>query len=45
MTALDCILIAGIVLAVGLALRAVIRSRKNGGCCGDCANCGGSCGK
>ena len=45
MTLLDYLLIAGIVLAVGLALRTWIRNRKKGKCCGDCSNCGGSCGK
>ena len=44
MNALDIALALLIALAVGLAVHAVVRMQKKGGCCGDCARCGHACG-
>lgn len=36
-------IVVGIVLAClfGLAIRSIIKQRKNGGCCGNCKSCHG----
>jgi len=39
MTAIDLLLTGAVVLALALAVRSLLRSRKNGGCCGSCAGC------
>ncbi|WP_155267212.1 FeoB-associated Cys-rich membrane protein [Ruminococcus flavefaciens] len=37
----DIVILAVIGLAVALAVRYIVKSSKNGGCCGDCGSCGG----
>lgn len=37
----DYLLIAGLICAVIGAIAIIRKQRKKGGCCGDCANCGG----
>lgn len=37
----DILILAVIALAVVFAVRYMIKSSKNGGCCGDCGSCGG----
>lgn len=48
MNTVDFILIAGLVLVIVLAMKKVLRDRKNGrSCCGsgsDCSSCGCGCG-
>ncbi|MBO4276896.1 MAG: FeoB-associated Cys-rich membrane protein [Clostridia bacterium] len=41
--AVTIIALAAVLLAAGLAVRSVIKSRKRGGCTGDCASCGACC--
>lgn len=46
MNAADILLIAGILLALILAVRKCVRDHKKGrGCGGSCARCGHNCGK
>ncbi len=40
MTAGDMIIIAVLLVAVFFAARAIIKSKKSGGCSGDCSSCG-----
>lgn len=37
----NIIVIAVLAAVIGLAVRSLWRSRKTGGCSGDCASCGG----
>ncbi len=39
MTVLDCILLAGIVVGLVLAVRSVFRDFRRGKCCGCCKDC------
>lgn len=46
MNAVDVLLMAGILLALGLAVRKCVRDHRAGkGCGGNCAQCGHRCGK
>lgn len=46
MNTADIILIAGILLALGLAIRKCVKDRKKGTSCGgSCAQCSHRCGK
>ena len=38
---LNLIVFALLALAVGLAVRSIWKSHRNGGCTGDCSSCGG----
>ena len=39
----DIIVIAVIVVLMALSIRALIKAKKNGGCCGNCSSCGCGC--
>lgn len=41
----DIAVVAVLLLAVGFAVRRIIRTKKQGGCCGDCRSCDGCRGK
>lgn len=43
MQILDWALLALIVLAAGLAVRRMLRDRRAGKCCGNCAGCAARC--
>ena len=39
----DIIVIAILVTLIAVCARSLYKSRKKGGCCGDCSACGGCC--
>ena len=41
MKPVDWIILFAVLAAVGLAVLFILKSRKKGGCCGDCASCAG----
>ena len=43
MNTADMVLIAVIAAAVALAVRACVKRRKKGGCCGECSRCRSGC--
>lgn len=40
----NLIVIAILAVVIGLCIRSMWRSHKNGGCSGNCGSCGGGCG-
>jgi hypothetical protein len=41
--AVTIIAIAAVLAAVGIAVRSLVKSKKRGGCTGNCASCGMGC--
>lgn len=39
----DMIVIAVLAVVIFFSIRSLVKQKKNGGCCGDCATCGGCC--
>ncbi len=40
----DVIVLAVLLVMVGFSVRSLYKNKKQGGCTGNCANCGGCCG-